>query len=513
MLAAENGGLPRGKVGGMGDVIRELPPALARLGHRVSVLTPAYGFLARLPGVRRLGSVAVPFAGSTETCDWLGVPSGIRNVDYQLLDHPRFAPGGSERIYHDDSGGEPFATDADKFAFFNAAAGQLIAGFERSPDVLHLHDWHTGLLLLLRGFDPRYRALRAIRCVFTIHNLALQGTRPLDGEDSSLASWYTDLKIPPEIVADPRHLRCVNPLAVGIRLADAVNTVSPSYAEEILVPADSRRGRHGGEGLEDLLAERHREGALSGILNGCDYPADKEPTPTWQALVALIHEELMGWVASSTSVGSAAYMAVRRVAELPRRRPPVLATNVGRMTEQKLGLFRQSIGKSVTSMDRVLAGLDKGFLIMLGSGDADCERFLRQAEVRHDNLLFLQGYSDRLARALYAAGDLFLMPSVFEPCGISQMLAMRAGQPCVVHAVGGLKDTVTATNGFPFDGATPRQQAQSFVREVAAAVDLKLSRPEEWRSLVEAARRARFTWEASAERYLREVYAFDASAG
>ena len=104
------------------------------------------------------------------------------------------------------------------------------------------------------------------------------------------------------------------------------------------------------------------------------------------------------------------------------------------------------------------------------------------------------------------------MPSVFEPCGISQMLAMRAGQPCVAHAVGGLRDTVTASNGFPFAGATPREQAQNFAREVSAAVDLKLKQPQKWRSLVTAANAERFSWDASAERYLSEVYFADASA-
>lgn len=512
MLAAENGGLPGGKVGGMGDVLRELPPALARCGHRVTVLTPAYGFLARLPGVRRLGSIAVPFAGSTEACDWLEAPSGRPGVDYQLLDHPRFAPGGRERVYHDDTRGGPFATDAEKFAFFAAAAGQLIAGLERPPDVLHLHDWHTALLLLLRGFDPRYRALKPIRCVFTIHNLSLQGTRPLDGEESSLGSWYTDLDFPTEVVADPRHADCVNPLAVGIRLADAVNTVSPSYAEEILVPADEGHGRRGGEGLEQLLAARHREGALSGILNGCDYTEEAQPSPPWATLVALIEEEIMQWIAAGDRVDSGAYLAARRVASMPEAPPPVIATNVGRITGQKLGLFRQSVGQAATAMDRVLAALDPGWLIVLGNGDAEYERFLRQAEARHENLLFLQGYSDRLARMLYAAGDLFLMPSLFEPCGISQMLAMRAGQPCVVHAVGGLKDTVTVTNGFPFDGATSRQQAQNFAQQVAAAVALRRTQPAEWQAIVTAARGARFTWDASAARYLAEVYAFDGDA-
>jgi len=186
MLAAENGGLPGGKVGGMGDVIRELPIALARRGHQVSILTPAYGFLARLPALRRGGTLSFPFAGAAQSCAWLEAASGVPAVTYYLLDHPRFTPGGEERIYHDDDAGAPFATDASKFAFFSAAGAEFIRTLDSPPDIVHLHDWHTGLYLLIRRFDPAYRELSKIRTVFTIHNLALQGIRPLTETDSSL---------------------------------------------------------------------------------------------------------------------------------------------------------------------------------------------------------------------------------------------------------------------------------------------------------------------------------------
>jgi len=512
MLAAENGGLPGGKIGGMGDVLRDLPRALANLGHRVTVLTPSYGFLARLPGAEDSGSFAVPFAGRTETCRRLSVPSGCDGLEYELLDHPRFAPGGQEQIYHDDGPDAPFATDAGKFAFFCAAAAERLRGLVVAPDVVHLHDWHTGLLLLLRGYDTRYRALRKIRTVFTIHNLALQGIRPERETDSSLLSWYPGLRVPDTVIADPRYPNCVNPVAAAIRLADAVNTVSPSYAREILLPSDERTGRHGGEALEGLLVKREREGALHGILNGCEYPDAAKSKPGWKALVAILQEALAGWVAAGRYVDSAAWLADKRLAELPKKKPRIIATSIGRITEQKVGLFEQKVGRTATAMDRVLDALDGGLLIMLGSGELEHERFLQQAMVRYDNFVFLRGYSDRLSEALYSAGDLFLMPSVFEPCGISQMLAMRAGQPVVAHSVGGLADTVTPRNGFPFTGATRREQAQNFARELAAAVDMKLGRPEQWKRIVAAARRARFTWDASAARYLTELYGFDAPA-
>ena len=512
MLAAENGALAGAKVGGMGDVLRDLPRALVRRGHRVTVLTPSYGFLARLPGVRVLGTVNVSFSGTTETCRWLEVPSGIDGLDFQLVDHARFAPLGREQVYHDDGPHAPFATDASKFAFFCAAAAQLIATQKQRPDIVHLHDWHLGLYCLLRNFGAESGTLKAIRTVFTIHNLAIQGIRPLAGFASSLAVWFPAHDFPRSVVADPRYPDCVNPLAIAIRLADKVNTVSPSYALEILESPDATQGRHGGEGLETLLAARQSEGALSGILNGCEYPAARSSRPAWPKLREMMSTSLVGWIAAGTSVESAAWLAEKRIAALPATRPPLLATSIGRLTGQKLGLVRQTLASGETALDRVLAALGRGHLIVLGSGETGYEQFLQQAMVRHPNLLFLKGYSDTLSEALYAGGDLFLMPSVFEPCGISQMLAMRAGQPCVVHAVGGLRDTVSETNGFPFGGSTPAEQAANFAAAVETAVEEKRAAPARWKARVAAARRARFSWDESAEAYLSQVYGFRANA-
>jgi len=510
MLAAENGALPGAKVGGMGDVLRDLPRALVRRGHRVTVLTPSYGFLARLPGAKSRGAVTLGFAGTMETCRWLEVPSDVEGLDFQLLEHARFAPNGQERVYHDDGSAAPFATDASKFAFFCAAAAALLASQRQRPDIVHLHDWHMGLYCLLRNFGPDSARLRPIRTVLTIHNLAMQGIRPLAGFASSLAVWFPGQEFPKPVVVDPRYADCVNPLAVGIRLADAVSTVSPTYAKEILEPADAVGGRRGGEGLEALLVARQRDGVLTGILNGCEYSGAATPRPNWQKLRALMSATLVDWIAAGTQVESAAWLAEKRIAALPATRPPLLATSIGRLTEQKLGLMRQSLAPGETALDRVLAALGRGYLVVLGSGEGEYEQFVQQAMVRHSNLLFLKGYSEALGDALYASGDLFLMPSIFEPCGISQMLAMRAGQPCVVHAVGGLRDTVDEVNGFPFGGANAAEQAANFAAAVARAVDEKRAAPTRWKARVEAARQARFSWDDSADRYLRQVYGFGA---
>jgi len=162
----------------------------------------------------------------------------------------------------------------------------------------------------------------------------------------------------------------------------------------------------------------------------------------------------------------------------------------------------------LTALDGILDDLDRsGVFIMLGSGDPALERLFADAGRRHDNFLFLPGYSETFSDLLYKAGDLFLMPSSFEPCGISQMLAMRAAQPCVVHAVGGLKDTVRDNvNGFAFEGDTPARQAQMFRATVKRALEMREQEESRWLKIREAARAARFTWGASAMQYIGEMY-------
>lgn len=511
MAAAENGALPRGKVGGMGDVIRDLPLALAKRGLDVTVVTPAYGMFAALPGARQAERFDVPFGGRTESVTRYELPSEHACLHWQVLEHPMFSPSGGRRIYHDDGPGSPFYTDAIKFAFFSAALAELALNCSDGPDVVHLHDWHLGLFFALRAYDPRYRKLQAIRSVFTIHNLALQGTRPLEGSDSSLRAWFPKLRDFDGSIRDPQYSDCVNPMATAIRLADMVNTVSPSYAAEILRPPSEATGFRGGEGLETELVNARSQGRLVGILNGCDYSAAAVCRAGWEKTVATIESELLLTIADQPSLPSAHYLAARRLAELPKKRPDVVLTSVGRLSEQKVRLFREPTGNGSTALGRLLEDLgDQAVLIVLGSGDAGLERFFAETSVRYRNLLFLQAYSDGLAGLLYAAGDLFLMPSSFEPCGISQMLAMRAGQPCVVHAVGGLRDTVTDATGFPFDGPTPAEQATNFVATVRRAVRLRSTDEIAWRRLKEAASAKRFDWATSAARYASEVYAIDA---
>jgi len=376
--------------------------------------------------------------------------------------------------------------------------------------VLHLHDWHAAFLLILQHYDPDYAALRTLRSVYSIHNLAIQGIRPFADQESSLEHWYPDLVYDRNRLVDPTWQDCVNPVAAAIRLADAVHTVSPSYAAEILLPGDAASETHGGEGLDADLRAANSDQRLFGILNGCEYPQPPAGAiDGWPALLAHMRSLLPLWIGRTSTLASAHYLAAQALARLDDQRPPLLLTSVGRITAQKLSLLQQPTSGGKPALHAALDTLgDQGLLIMTGSGDPVYEQFLTESMARHANFIFMRGYSDELAEALYRLGDLFFMPSSFEPCGISQMLAMRAGQPCLVHAVGGLRDTVKdKRTGFSFTGENPVARADALVSTLQRARKLFLAEPAKWHKLRMAAAAERFSWADSIEAYLQQLYA------
>ncbi|RLQ22486.1 glycosyltransferase [Seongchinamella sediminis] len=513
MVAAENDALPGGKVGGIGDVVRDIPAALGADGHQVQVVTPGYGAFSRLSGATAVGELQVRFRGRQEQVRLLRVPAKAprKNVTQWILEHPLFAIGGEGRIYCDDPCHRPFATDASKFALFCAAvATAVVEGAFSRLDVLHLHDWHTALVAVLRAFDPGYRQLRFIHTVYTIHNLALQGIRPFDGDESSLRAWFPELHFAAEQISDPRDQHCINPMRAGVNLSDTVHAVSPSYAQEIQRPSDPQHGFYGGEGLQDDLRRAAGEGRLHGILNGCEYPRDTGAKLPLADLLRLCEDELLNWVARNPEVASAHLIASRRLARwfADLAGPALVITSVGRLTDQKVLLLRQVMADGRTALEHLLSVLGKrGIFILLGSGDPRIEQILARVAAQCENFLFLKGYSEAVSAGLYASGDLFLMPSSFEPCGISQMLAMRAGQPCLVHSVGGLRDTVAdERSGFAFMGDNPGEQAQHMIARFTQALETRLDSPERWQAIVREAAAARFLWSDVARELVATVY-------
>ena len=517
MVAAENDALPGGKVGGIGDVVRSIPTALAQAGHKVDVVTPGYQRFSALPGAKKISAVDVTFGGGRQSVDIYQVPAKSPGKDVCLwaFEHPLFAAGGAGKIYCDDGAERPFATDATKFALFCVAVAVAIRDNTFGDiDILHLHDWHAAMLAVLREYHPEHDGLKAIPSVYTIHNLALQGVRPFADDPSSLRAWFPELEFDAGAICDPKVHHCINPMRAGINLCDKVHAVSPNYASEILRASDYQQGFFGGEGLEHDLQVAAQQGRLHGILNGCEYP-DKN-TAALAPIELLLHCEIeqLQWVGKAPVVDSAHMIAHTRISQClealsaDTEGQPFIVTSVGRVTDQKVLLLRQVMPDGETALDHVIDAMGPdGLLIMLGSGDGALEQFLTEVASRRQNFIFLKGYSEALSNYLYASGQLFLMPSSFEPCGISQMLAMRAGQPCLVHAVGGLSDTVEhRKTGFTFNGDNLIDQAENMIQCMVQAKALWQSKPKSWTRIANAAAKQRFLWSDVAEDYCQTLY-------
>jgi len=508
MVAAENGALAGGKVGGMGDVLRDVPRALAKLGHRVTVVTPAYGSLHQLPRVRQRASVETYFRGRREAVELHALPASGpgRRLRQFLLEHPLFANGGVGRIYCDDPPDQPFARDSSKFALFSAATAQtLLDGHFGTQDAVHLHDWHTGTFAVLARCFPPFAALRELPLVLTIHNLAMQGIRPMAGDAASLQNWFPGLAAQAEVL-DPRYPGCYNPMRAAINLCDKVHTVSPTYVREICDPDGDA-----GEGLQTDLTEANKNGRLHGILNGCEYPTKLPSALPCSEFLALARRELRQWVAADLQVRASHLLAVERVEALLATDPSPprhMLTLVGRLTDQKVGLLAHVLEDGRPVLAHVLDRLaDDEQLVVLGSGSPDLERLFNIAQSRDPRLLFLCGFSEALSDQLYARGDLFLMPSRFEPCGIAQMLAMRAGQPCLVNRTGGLADTVSnKVTGFVFEGSTDSERATAMLERLSQALVTMRDKPARYRAMREAAAAERFPWSTAAQAYTDLLY-------
>jgi starch synthase len=511
MLASENDALVGGKVGGVADVVRDLPIALAGLGWKSTVITPSYGFLHKQNPSRLSTKVAFPFHGKETSGELYEVTAKEPNplITHLVMEHPELR---GEPIYSADPPGQAYAADAAKYSMFCSAVGQYIKQIP-APDVVHLHDWHAGFYFLLRELHPAFAHLKKIRSVFTIHNLAYQGNRPVRGPVSSVEQWFPELLRDDSWVKewkDPRYPEpTLTAIAAGVRFADRMNTVSPSYAREILMPSDHKRGYYGGEGLEKYLQLAEKEHRLTGILNGLHYPADRRVMKLgFAALTDTAANVVSEW--HGLKPDPLHPDVLRRLATLRSTAPAVICTSITRAVEQKVRLYFEKDAAGITAMDNVLKLLaaNNGVYFFLGNGTPDYEKQLTAAFKAHPNFVYLKGYSDLLAQALYANGTIFMMPSSFEPCGIGQMIAMRDGQPPVVHATGGLGDTVKdGVTGFTFGGGSIVEQVEGLVGATRRAVLMAAADPSRFAAMRETALQQRFTWEMIAREYAQQLYA------
>ncbi|HLF13825.1 MAG TPA: glycogen/starch synthase [Bacteroidota bacterium] len=513
MVATENDALKGAKVGGIGDVIRDLPGELGPLGWETTVIVPSYGFLHSVNPSEKIADVTFPFAGREEYCELWRVnlkgggpshrPASSRGAEQLILHHPAI---GGDPIYYDDPKENVFARDATKFALFCSAAGQYLRAME-SPYVLHLHDWHTGYIFLLSELHGAFAHLRPVRKIFTIHNIGYQGTRPMRKYAPSVEDWFPELFRKTRWIReweDPRYkVPTFTPMLAGIRHASVVTTVSPTYAREITGPGDHANAVYGGEGLENALRAARDESRLFGILNGVEYPpnAGRDAVDDRRLI-----ETVTGEIALDKNGGVAPFRdeIPERLARVLDGKGKFLLSSITRITEQKVRLMFEKGSDGLTALESILELLlrSNAAYIFIGSGSDGYEESLKRAFLRYEPFIFLNGFYQHSAAALFRRGNLFVMPSSYEPCGITQMQAMREGQPCLVHAVGGLKDTVSdGVNGFTFSGATLREKVDNFVRGARRALDIHAKEPARWRDIVASAREARFGWEESARAY------------
>lgn len=463
------------KTGGLGDVAGSLPAALVRAGAEVIVMVPKYATIKD-----EYKAQMEHFSDFYVSLGWRNEYCGLEKLEhdgvtYMFIDNERY-------FARDYPYG--FFDDGERFAFFSKAITEslqhLPAGFE--CDILHCNDWQTALApVFLREFYQGLPLYDRVKTVFSIHNVAFQG----QFSDTVMEDILGVAHIP----AAASQLRCdacsVNYMLGALRYADAITTVSPTYANEIQTPEF-------GEGLDGVLRERSY--ALQGILNGIDV-AGFDPATDKRIAANYTVEDRSGKAVCKAKLQEELGLEVRD------DRP--LMVMVTRLTRQK------GLDLVMYALDRILAGGVQ--VAVLGTGDRDYEDGLRYFQDKYPGTMAARiEFDPALSQRMYAAADMFLMPSKFEPCGLSQIIAMRYGTLPIVRETGGLKDTVQPYNeftgegtGFSFSNFNGDEMGDAVFR----AARLFWDNRDAWNQLVTQAMSQDFSWTRSADKYL-DLYFF-----
>lgn len=464
---------PFAKTGGLADVVGSLPSHLNELGADCRVIMPLYSQVKE-----KYGQGLEFIRWSTIRMGWRSVYNGVfhlkhEGVDYYFIDNEYYFNTGT--IYTD------YSFDIERFSYFQRGVLDVLGdAIDFWPDIIHCHDWQAAMIpcLLSAHFKP-YGYFENVKTVLTIHNLKYQG---IHGVEQILD--YMDL--PSEYMTEYGVLKdgVPNFLKAGIVYADYITTVSPTYAKEIFMP-------YYGEGLDHVL--RNYSYKIRGILNGIDI--DEWNPETDQNIEAQYDSKTYQEGKQKNKLAMQEAMDLEQNAKIP------MITMVTRLVEQK------GLDLILHVLDEILA-LNCQVLI-LGTGDGIYEQKLFGMERRHpDRMRSLIMYSNDLSHRLYAAGDVFLMPSLFEPCGLSQMISMRYGNVPLVRETGGLRDTVTPYNietgegnGFSF----PNVNAHDMLFLLKDAIRIYNESPDHWHNIVQNGMARDFSWELSAKEYI-EMY-------
>lgn len=469
ILFVSSEAVPYIKTGGLADVVGSLPKYFDRNEYDVRVMLPKYACMdaAFLPNLRFVCHFYVNLNWRKQ---YVGIlESEYRGIHYYFVDNEFYFAGSSpyNNIYE----------DVEKFAYFSKAVLASLPYIDYAPDVIHCHDWQTGLVpvYLHTAFgDDNFYA--GIKTVFSIHNLKFQGRWRI--------REVIDITGLPEQIFNDKELESygeANYLKGGVVYADAVTTVSPSYANEITT-------QEGGEGLHGLMNARRN--VLYGILNGIDYDEFNPQTDPYIESNFSSKSVLSGKKANKAALQKELGLSVRESA--------FVIGIVSRLTEQK--------GFDLVSyiMDDLVSQLDVQ-IVILGTGESKFENVFHHFHSQYpDKVSAYIGYSEEKAHKIYASADAFLMPSLFEPCGLSQMMSMRYGTIPIVRETGGLKDTVQAYNeyentgtGFSFCNFNPDDM--KYVVEYAYHVFRDERKA--WEDMMQRAMAQDFSWNKSAGEY------------
>jgi starch synthase len=462
--------VPFAKTGGLGDVVGALPRALGRLGHDVTLVLPRYRGADEGTVVKR---VPIPVGGRTFDVTFLEHALGDRVravlVDCaELYDRPELYGQGS----HD------YPDNAVRFALLARAALELGTGADRCPDVVHAHDWQTGLTpVYLKTLFAGRPGLSRAASVFTVHNFAYQGLFP--------PTWMPALDLGWELfdIEGVEYWGKLSFLKAGINFSDIVTTVSPRYAKEIQTPEF-------GFGFDGILGRRRKQ--LCGILNGIDENAwnpQRDPYLPKPYGPDTLGEKSVSKRALLETMG----LPVTKVA---MARP--LVGMVSRLVDQKGLDLLAKLGDGLLELDATF--------VLLGSGEVRYQQMWQSlAERFPDRVSVRIGFEEPLAHLIEAGADIVLMPSRFEPCGLNQMYSLKYGTVPVVRAVGGLDDTIdnwtpwtNAGTGFKFGDYTP----EALLACLQRALDV-YRKPKVWRTIQRAGMSRHFSWDASAVEYVK----------
>ncbi|MDD4323457.1 MAG: glycogen synthase [Eubacteriales bacterium] len=462
---------PLAATGGLGDVVGSLPRVLRQKGHDARVIMPLYRQIKRdyFEDLKFMRWAMIKLG-------WRTMYSGLFRLDLDglpvyLIDNEFYF--GHDNLYID------YSFDIERFSFFQRAVLEALGEeMEFEPDILHLNDWQTGMIPVV--LEAHYKAKgfhENVNCVMTIHNLKYQG---IHGREQILDLF----DLPESYMSEAGILKdgVPNFLKTGIQFSNRVTTVSPNYAKEIMTD-------YYGEGLNGLLAAQGWK--VSGILNGIDtdsYNPETDPEiPSNYGPQAWKRGKAACKKALQTELG----LAVE--AKTP------LFVMVSRLVEQK------GIDLLLHIVDELLE--EDVQLAVLGTGNHEYERRLTEAAGRHpDKMRALITFDSKLARRMYSGGDLYLMPSLFEPCGLSQMISMRYGTLPIVRQTGGLADTVQAYNKFQNTGTGfgfLNINAHELLFTSKEAAGVYRNNPDAWNNMVFAAMNCDFSWDKSADEYIK----------